>query len=162
MLSFFRCYGLETVSLRYFNVFGPRQDPTSQYSGVLAKFITSMLNGKAPAVFGDGSQSRDFTYVDNAVQANLLAVSAPANEVAGRVFNVANGQRVDLNQTIQVLKKLTGYAGDVKYGPERTGDIKHSLADISRARKHLGYDPKVAFEEGLRRTVEWYQSQANA
>jgi UDP-glucose 4-epimerase len=162
MLSFYRCYGLETVSLRYFNVFGPRQDPTSQYSGVLAKFITSMLNGSAPTVFGDGRQSRDFTYVDNAVQANLLAASAPANQVAGRVFNIANGQRVDLNETIQVLKKLTGYSGKVTYGAERAGDIKHSLADISRARKHLGYDPKVEFEEGLRRTVEWYRSQAKA
>jgi UDP-glucose 4-epimerase len=160
MLSFYRCYGLETVSLRYFNVFGPRQDPTSQYSGVLAKFISCMLKGTVPTVFGDGSQSRDFTYVDNAVQANLLAASAPAGEVAGRVFNVANGQRVDLNETIQVLRKLTGYTGEVNYAPERAGDIKHSLADISRARKHLGYEPKVAFAEGLLRTVEWYRSQA--
>src|SRR5579863_5471514 len=162
MLSFYRCYGLETVSLRYFNVFGPRQDPTSQYSGVLAKFINCMLNGTEPTVFGDGSQSRDFTYVDNAVQANLRAASAPASEVAGRVFNVANGHRVDLNETIQLLRKLTGYAGRVSYAAERGGDIKHSLADISRARKHFGYDPKVDFKEGLRRTVEWYRGQARA
>jgi UDP-glucose 4-epimerase len=159
MLSFYRCYGLETVCLRYFNVFGPRQDPTSQYSGVLAKFITCMLDGTVPTVFGDGSQSRDFTYVDNAVEANLLAARAPADEVAGRVFNVANGQRVDLNETIRILRKLTGYAGKVNYGSERGGDIKHSLADISCARKHLGYKPKVALEEGLQRTIEWYRSR---
>jgi len=160
MLSFYRCYGLETVCLRYFNIFGPRQDPTSQYSGVLAKFIPRMLRGEAPTVFGDGSQSRDFTYIDNAVKANMLAATAPAGEAAGRTFNVATGQRVDLNQTIEVLRKLTGYSGEVIYGPERSGDIKHSLADISRARKHLGYEPVAAFEEGLRRTVEWYRSQA--
>jgi len=162
MVSFYRCYGLETVCLRYFNVFGPRQDPTSQYSGVLAKFITCMLNGTTPTVFGDGSQSRDFTYVDNTVQANLLAATAPASEVAGRIFNAATGHRIDLNETIEVLRKLTGYKGDVNYGPERSGDIKHSHADISRARKHLRYDPKVNFEEGLRRTVEWYRSQGGA
>jgi UDP-glucose 4-epimerase len=160
MLSFYRCYGLETVSLRYFNVFGPRQDPTSQYSGVLAKFINGMLHGTAPTIFGDGSQSRDFTYVDNAVQANLLAASAPASEVAGRIFNVATGRRVDLRETVEILKKLTGYSGEVNYAAERAGDIKHSLADISRARRHLGYDPKVAFEEGLQRTVAWYRGGA--
>jgi UDP-glucose 4-epimerase len=159
MISFFRCYGLETVCLRYFNIFGPRQDPTSPYSGVLAKFITRMLHGETPTIFGDGSQSRDFTYIDNAVQANLLAAKAPASEVAGRVFNVATGQRVDLNETFQLLKKLTGYSGDVEYGPERAGDIKHSLADISKAARHFGYAPKVNFEEGLRRTVDWYRGQ---
>jgi nucleoside-diphosphate-sugar epimerase len=159
MISFFRCYGLETVCLRYFNIFGPRQDPTSPYSGVLAKFITRMLKGETPTVFGDGTQSRDFTYIDNAVQANLLAAKAPAGEVAGRVFNVATGQRVDLNETFQLLKKLTGYSGQVEHGPERAGDIKHSLADISRAAKHFGYAPKINFEEGLRRTVEWYRGQ---
>jgi UDP-glucose 4-epimerase len=159
MISFFRCYGLETVCLRYFNIFGPRQDPTSPYSGVLAKFITRMLKGETPTIFGDGSQSRDFTYIDNAVQANLLAAKAPAGEVAGKVFNVATGQRVDLNETFQLLKKLTGYSGEVEYGPERPGDIKHSLADISRAAKHLGYKPSVNFEEGLRRTVGWYREQ---
>src|SRR5712664_1680721 len=106
MTSFYRCYGLETVCLRYFNVFGPRQDPTSPYSGVLAKFITQMLKGEQPTILGDGKQSRDFTYVDNAVEANLLACKAAANEVAGRVFNVATGRRVDLNETFQILKKL--------------------------------------------------------
>ena len=162
MTSFYRCYGLETVCLRYFNIFGPRQDPTSPYSGVLAKFITQMLNGEQPTIFGDGTQSRDFTYVDNAVEANLLACKALASEVAGSVFNVAIGRRADLNEAFRLLKKLTGYSGDVKYGPERAGDVKHSLADISRAEKHLGYRPRVSFEEGLRRTIEWYRSQQKA
>jgi UDP-glucose 4-epimerase len=157
MTSFYRCYGLETVCLRYFNVFGPRQDPASPYSGVLARFITQMLAGEAPTIFGDGKQSRDFTYVDNVVESNLLACDQPRAEVAGRVFNVATGRRVDLYQTFQILKKLTGYSGDVKYGPEREGDVKHSLADISLAEKHLGYKPLVHFEEGLEKTVAWYR-----
>ena len=158
MTSFYRCYGLETVSLRYFNVFGPRQDPASPYSGVLAKFITQMLKGDEATIFGDGKQSRDFTYIDNVVEANLLACRAEAGEIAGKVINVATGRRTDLYQTFLILKKLIGYAGDVKYGPERAGDVKHSLADISRAEQFLGYKPKVDFEEGLSRTVEWYRS----
>ena len=159
MISFFRCYGLETVCLRYFNIFGPRQDPSSQYSGVLAKFTLQMLKGEQPTIFGDGTQSRDFTYIDNAVSANLLACKAPASEVAGKVFNCATGKRADLNETFQILKPLTGYKGEVKHAPERSGDIKHSLADLTRAEKHLGYKTQVEFEEGLRRTVEWYKSQ---
>ena len=159
MTSFWRCYGLETVSLRYFNIFGPRQDPNSPYSGVLARFITQMLRGEQPVILGDGQQSRDFTYVENVVNANLLACQAPASEVAGQMFNIAVGRRTDLNETFRVLKKLTGYPGEVKYGPERAGDVKHSLADLSRAEKHLGYKPTVDFEEGLRRTVEWYRGQ---
>jgi nucleoside-diphosphate-sugar epimerase len=159
MTSFFRCYGLETVSLRYFNIFGPRQDSASQYSGVLAKFITQMLAGEAPTILGDGTQSRDFTYIENVVSANLLACQAPAGEVAGQVFNVATGTRIDLNETFRVLKKLIGFNGEVKYGPERAGDVKHSLADLSRSKKHLGYQPVVNFEEGLKTTVEWYRSQ---
>src|SRR5579871_2201395 len=119
MTSFYRCYGLETVSLRYFNIFGPRQDPTSPYSGVLAKFITQMLNGEQPTIFGDGAQSRDFTYIQNAVDANLLAIKAPASQAAGQMFNVATGKRADLNQAFQLLKKIIGYNGEVKYGPER-------------------------------------------
>src|ERR1700751_3856304 len=162
MISFYRCYGLETVSLRYFNIFGPRQDPTSPYSGVLAKFITQMLRGEQPTIFGDGSQSRDFTYIDNAVSANLHAAQAPAAKVAGRVFNVATGTRVDLNQTFELLKKMTGYTGNVEYATEREGDIRHSLADITLATKALGYEPKVNFEEGLHRTVEWYRGQSKA
>jgi nucleoside-diphosphate-sugar epimerase len=159
MNSFYRCYGLETVSLRYFNIFGPRQDPISPYSGVLAKFITQMLDCEQPTIFGDGAQSRDFTYIQNAVDANLLAIKAPASQAAGQVFNVATGKRADLNQAFELLKKITGYAGEVKYAPARSGDVKHSLADLSRAEKHLGYKPAVDFEEGLRRTVDWYREQ---
>jgi nucleoside-diphosphate-sugar epimerase len=160
MTSFYRCYGLETVSLRYFNIFGPRQDPSSPYSGVLAKFSMQMLRGEQPTIFGDGETSRDFTFIDNAVSGNLLACAAPAAECAGRVFNCATGRRITLNQTFEALKKLTGYPGLVKYEPERSGDIKHSLADITLAQKHLGYKVLVNFEEGLRRTVEWYKTQA--
>jgi nucleoside-diphosphate-sugar epimerase len=159
MISFFRCYGLETVCLRYFNIFGPRQDPSSPYSGVLAKFSMQMLRGDQPTIFGDGETSRDFTYIDNAVSANLLACLAPAAECAGRVFNCATGQRTTLNETFQALKQLTGYKGNVNYEAERGGDIKHSLADISLAQKHLNYKVLVGFEDGLRRTVEWYKSQ---
>lgn len=162
MISFFRCYGLETVSLRYFNIFGPRQDPTSPYSGVLAKFITQMLAGEQPTVFGDGKQSRDFTFVENAVHANLLACTAPAENVAGKVFNVATGERFDLNQTFEILKKLIGFNGNLKYGPERAGDVKHSLADLTSARKFLGYEPQIMFEEGLNRTIQWYRGQPHA
>src|SRR3954447_16837827 len=159
MVSFFRCYGLETVCLRYFNIFGPRQDPSSPYSGVLAKFITQMLAGEQPTAFGDGKQSRDFTYIDNVVSANLLAMKAPASQAAGKVFNIATGTRVDLNETFELLKKITGYKGELKYGPARGGDVKHSLADISMAESGLGYRPTVDFEEGLRRTVEWYRGR---
>jgi nucleoside-diphosphate-sugar epimerase len=159
MISFYRCYGLETVCLRYFNIFGPRQDPSSAYSGVLAKFSMQMLRGEQPTILGDGETSRDFTYIDNAVSANLLACSAPAAECAGRVFNCATGQRSTLNETFKALKELTSYKGNVKYGPERSGDIKHSLADITKAQKRLGYKVLVNFEDGLRRTVEWYKSQ---
>jgi UDP-N-acetylglucosamine/UDP-N-acetyl-alpha-D-glucosaminouronate 4-epimerase len=162
MVSFYCCYGLETVSLRYFNIFGPRQDPSSPYSGVLAKFSMQMLRGEQPTIFGDGEASRDFTYIDNAVSANLLACSAPAAECAGRVFNCATGRRITLNETFEALKKLTGYAGTAKYAPERAGDIKHSLADVSLAQKHLGYRTLVNFEEGLRHTVEWYKTEAVA
>ncbi len=157
LTSFYRCYGLETVALRYFNIFGPRQDPTSPYSGVLAKFITQMLSGKQPTIFGDGEQSRDFTFIDNAVEANLLACKAPA-QVAGKVFNVATGRRVTLNETFKLLQPLTSYSGSPIYAAERGGDIKHSLADISLAEKHLGYVVKANFEEGLRRTVDWYRN----
>jgi nucleoside-diphosphate-sugar epimerase len=158
MISFYRCYGLETVALRYFNVFGPRQDPSSPYSGVLAKFITQMLNGNQPTIFGDGEQSRDFTYIDNVVEANLLACKSPASQVAGKMFNVATARRVTLNETFVALQKLTSYSGSPIYAAERGGDIKHSLADISSAEAHLDYKPKVSFEEGLRKTVDWYRS----
>lgn len=157
MVSFYRCYQLETVCLRYFNVFGPRQDPSSPYSGVLARFITLMLQGEQPTIFGDGEQSRDFTYIDNVVEGNLLACKAPASQVAGEVFNLATGRRVTLNETYNALQQLTSYTGRPKYGPARGGDVKHSLADISKASAALGYRPIVHFEEGLRHTVEWYR-----
>jgi len=159
MISFYRCYGLETVALRYFNIFGPHQDPSSPYSGVLAKFITLMLRGEQPAIYGDGEQSRDFTYIDNAVEANLLACTAPAAKAAGQVFNVATARRVTLNETFKILQGLTSYTGQPRYEAERGGDIKHSLADISKAEAGLAYKPKVDFEEGLRRTVDWYRGK---
>ena len=158
MAAFYRVYGLETVTLRYFNVFGPHQDPTSQYSGVLAIFISTMLRNQPPTIYGDGEQSRDFTYIDNVVSGNLLAASALASKVAGRVFNVATGRRVTLNETVQILRGLTSYAGEVPNGPERTGDVKHSLADITSAKSEFGYEPLIFFPEGLKKTVEWYCS----
>ena len=161
MRSFWQVYGLETVCLRYFNIFGPRQVPDSPYSGVMAKFTLLMLQGEQPTIFGDGEQGRDFTYVENAVSANLLALHAPAEKVAGRVFNVACGERHTLNETYEILVKLTGFSKPPIYGPIRTGDIQDSLADISAAREAFGYEPKVEFEEGLRRTVEWYKQQQN-
>ena len=153
--TFGRCYGLENVALRYFNIFGPRQDPGSPYSGVLAKFCTAFLEGTPPSVFGDGEQTRDFTYVENAVQANLLACEAP--NVSGKVFNVGVGGRVSLNEVLRELRKITGKALEANYEPAREGDIRDSQADISRAREFLGYEPQVSFEEGLARTFEWYR-----
>jgi len=158
MRSFTRVYGLETVALRYFNVFGPYQDPTSQYSGVLAIFCRRMLAGEEPVIYGDGEQSRDFTFIQNTVEGNLLAAAAPAEKVSGRVMNVATGYRISLNEVFGVLKEITGYMGTVKHEPERNGDIKHSLADISLAGELLGYSPTVSFREGLSRTVEWYRA----
>jgi UDP-N-acetylglucosamine/UDP-N-acetyl-alpha-D-glucosaminouronate 4-epimerase len=153
---FGRCYGLENVALRYFNVFGPRQDPGSPYSGVLAKFCTAYLEETQPVIFGDGEQTRDFTYVENAVQANLLACEAP--NVSGKVFNVGVGGRVSLNQVTEELAKLSGNTLEVRHEPPREGDIRDSQADITQARELLGYDPQVDFEEGIRRTFEWYRS----
>jgi len=153
--TFGRCYGIENVSLRYFNIFGPRQDPSSPYSGVLAKFCTAFLEDTQPVVFGDGEQTRDFTFVENAVQANLLACEA-AN-VSGRVFNVGVGARVSLNSVLSELTKITGKTLQAKYDPPRDGDIRDSQADISQAREFLGYDPQVSFEEGLARTFQWYR-----
>ena len=157
MRSFARVYGLETVVLRYFNVFGPHQDPTSHYSGVLAIFCRRMLAGQQPTIYGDGSQSRDFTYIDNVVYANLLAAAAPAEKVSGQTMNAATGMRITLNETFDILKDLTGYTGSPAYAPPRSGDIRDSLADISLAGELLGYQPQVDFREGLTRTVEWYR-----
>ena len=154
--TFGRCYGLENVCLRYFNIFGPRQDPTSQYSGVMAKFCSAFLEETEPVIYGDGTQSRDFTYVDNAVQANLLACEAPA--ASGRVFNVGTGDRINLNQVVEALGRISGKPMKPRYDPPRDGDIRDSQADISRARAVLGYEPTVALEEGLQRTFEWYRA----
>jgi UDP-glucose 4-epimerase len=159
MQSYWQCYGIETVSLRYFNIFGPRQVPDSPYSGIMAKFILQMMRGEQPVIFGDGEQGRDFTYVDNAVQANLLAAVTPAERVAGRVFNVATGERHTLNETYAELARLLGYPHAAVHGPVRAGDVRDSLADISAARAAFGYEPAVGFEEGLRRTVDWYRAE---
>lgn len=159
--TFGRCYGLENVCLRYFNIFGPKQDPSSPYSGVLAKFCTCFLEEAEPVIFGDGEQSRDFTFVENAVQANLLACEAP--NVSGRTFNVGTGGRFTLNQTVELLGKISGNTLQPKYEPPREGDIRDSQADITQARLCLGYDPPVHFEEGLARTFDWYRTtQAKA
>ncbi len=160
MRVFARVYGLETVVLRYFNVFGPYQDPTSHYSGVLAIFCRKMLAGEQPTIYGDGEQSRDFTYIDNVVHANLLAAAAPAEKVSGRMMNAATGTRITLNETFGILRELTGYAGEPKYVEGRAGDIRDSLADIGLADELLGYRPVVDFREGLKRTVEWYRAGA--
>ena len=151
---FQRCYGLEFVSLRYFNVFGPRQDPGSPYSGVLSLFNAALLNGTQPTVYGDGEQSRDFTYVGNAVEANLLACEA--KRAAGLAINIGTGSRYTLNQTLALLEKITGRPAKAKYGPPREGDIHDSQADISRAKDVLGYNPRFGFEEGLKNTWEWF------
>ncbi len=159
MRSYWQVYGLETVSLRYFNIFGPRQVPDSPYSGVMAKWTLQMMRGEQPVIFGNGEQGRDFTFVANAVSANLLAARAPAANVAGHVFNVACGERHTLNQTFQIMAEMLGFPQPPLYGPERTGDIQNSLADISAARAAFGYEPRINFEEGLRQTVEWYRSR---
>lgn len=161
MTAFARVYGLETVTLRYFNVFGPYQDPTSHYSGVLAIFCRMMLAGLQPTIYGDGEQSRDFTYIDNVVEANLLAAAAPAEKVSGRVMNAATGSSITLNEVFILLRELTGYRGKAAYAEPRSGDIRDSLADIRLAGELLGYKPKVDFREGLRRTVEWYRKGAD-
>jgi UDP-glucose 4-epimerase len=162
MRAFWRVYGLETVVLRYFNVFGPYQDPTSHYSGVLAVFCRKMLAGEQPTVFGDGEQSRDFTNIENVVGANLLAAAAPADKVAGQMMNVATGTRITLNETFDILCQLTGYSGKPAYAAPRSGDIRDSLADIRLAGELLGYAPTVDFREGLRRTVAWYRAGGGA
>jgi UDP-N-acetylglucosamine/UDP-N-acetyl-alpha-D-glucosaminouronate 4-epimerase len=152
---FTRVYNLVTVSLRYFNVFGPRQDPSSPYSGVISKFITALLNGEAPVIYGDGEQSRDFTYVANVVDANLRA--AESGEAAGHVINLGIGERITLNQLLAELQKIIGSNLTSRYNEPRAGDVRHSLAAISRAEDLLGYRPIVGLAEGLRRTVEWYK-----
>jgi nucleoside-diphosphate-sugar epimerase len=150
-------FGLETVVLRYFNVFGPRQDPMSQYAAVIPRFVTAALRGQAPVVYGDGNQSRDFCFIDNVVDANLRAAQRPS--ISGRVFNVACGVATDLNAVLGRLGELLGQPVQARYEPARPGDIKHSLADIGEARRLLGYTAGISFPEGLARTVSWYRQQ---
>ncbi|HVZ74031.1 MAG TPA: SDR family oxidoreductase [Polyangia bacterium] len=149
-------YGLETVCLRYFNVFGARQDPKSEYAAVIPRFATAALAGEGVTIFGDGTQSRDFCYIDNTVEANLLAAAAPADRVSGGVFNVACGEATTLNQVVELLGGIVGKKIPITYAPGRVGDVKHSLADVGEARARLGYKGAVTFVEGLRRTVDWY------
>jgi UDP-glucose 4-epimerase len=156
MQAFTACYGLETVALRYFNVFGPRQDPTSQYSAVIPKFITAMLHGESPTIYGDGTQTRDFTFVLNNVLANVAAAQAP--DVAGGVFNIACGTSFSLLDLVREINSILGTSIEPVFAPPRAGDVRHSLADISAARAALGYDVVVDFHEGLRRTIEWYKT----
>ena len=152
---FSRVYGLETVALRYFNVFGPRQDPGSQYSGVISRFIDASLNGKQPTIYGDGEQSRDFTYISNVVDANLRA--AESDSAVGQVINIANGERVTINEVFEMVKKLSGNPNaQAEYAPARAGDVRDSLADLSLARSLLAYSPQVGLEEGLRLTIDWW------
>ena len=153
--TFGRCYGLENVSLRYFNIFGPRQDPDSPYAGVLSRFATAALDDTQPVIYGDGEQTRDFTYVENAVQANLLACEAPSG--SGKVYNIGTGFSISLNQALNLLRDISGKKIEAKYEPPRDGDIRDSLADIQKAKEELGYEPAIRFEEGLRRTFEWYR-----
>ena len=155
---FHHLYGLETVALRYFNVFGPRQDPTSDYAAVIPLFVSLMSQGQAPTINGDGTQSRDFTYIDNVVQANLLACEAPG--VGGEVFNVACGRRYTLLDLVAALNSILGSNLEPTFGPRRAGDVMHSLADIEKARRMLGYEPSTSFEEGLERTVTWGRARA--
>jgi len=154
---FTRVYGLETVSLRYFNVFGPRQDPSSTYSGVVSRFISDLLGGKRPVIYGDGEQSRDFTYIENVVDANLKA--AETSGAIGQVINIANGKRITLNQLLHELKSLTNKPDvSADYREPRAGDVKHSLADITRARELLGFEPRVDLRVGLEFTISWWQN----
>ncbi|MBI5788164.1 MAG: SDR family oxidoreductase [Candidatus Schekmanbacteria bacterium] len=155
--NFHHLYGLPVVCLRYFNVFGPRQDPTSQYAAVIPKFIRALLQNESPSIYGDGEQSRDFTYVDNVVEANLLAAIMPG--AVGQIFNIGCGERTSLNQLLEILQNLTGNHCKANYTDPRPGDVKHSLADISRAESLLGFKPKIKLEEGLARTVKYWQGK---
>ena len=153
---FTRVYGLETVSLRYFNVFGPRQDPTSQYSGVISRFMSALMTGEQPVIYGDGEHSRDFTYISNVVEANLRA--AESAEAAGEIINIANGHRTTLNELLEAMKAVTGKPNvTARHEAPRAGDVRDSLADLTRARALLGYEPRVSLEEGLKRTFDWWQ-----
>jgi nucleoside-diphosphate-sugar epimerase len=157
--AFSHVYGLETVSLRYFNVFGPRQDPGSQYSGVISRFMSALLNGEQAVIYGDGEQSRDFTYVENVVRANMLA--AESATAVGAVINIANGKRITLNQLFEIMKETTGNSdATVQYLPTRAGDVRDSLADLTVARTLLDYEPQIDLKEGLQKTLAWWQNPA--
>jgi UDP-glucose 4-epimerase len=158
--SFAECYGLDATSLRFFNVYGPRQDPSSPYSGVLSVFIRCLLERTSPAIYGDGEQTRDFTYVEDVVDLILKASTAPAT--AGKMFNAGNGGRYSLNEVWQVLQEIEGVSISANYGPARAGDVRHSQADTQAAMKYLGHTPRFTLEEGLRRTLEWYRQQQSA
>jgi UDP-N-acetylglucosamine/UDP-N-acetyl-alpha-D-glucosaminouronate 4-epimerase len=156
---FTRVYGLETVSLRYFNVFGPRQDPTSQYSGVISRFMSALMTGEQPVIYGDGEHSRDFTYISNVIDANLRAAESAA--AVGEVINIANGHRTTLNELLETMKAVTGQSHvTARYEPPRAGDVRDSLADLTRARSLLGYEPRVSLDEGLRVTFDWWQKNS--
>jgi len=159
MQIYAHAYGVETVCLRYFNVFGARQDPQSEYAAEIPKFITAALAGRTPRIFGDGTQSRDFCHIDNVIEANFKAATANAAAVSGRVFNIGCGQATDLNQSVALIGDILGRKIEPTHEPERAGDIKHSYADISAAKRQLGYTASVSFAEGLRRTIDWYRSQ---
>lgn len=160
--AFANSYDLETVRIRYFNVFGPRQDPNSPYSAVIPLFTSALLEGRRPMIFGDGLQSRDFTFVDNVVQANILASQAPADKVSGNVYNVACGSSLNLIDLLKFICNQLDKPYDPDFQPARTGDVKHSWADISAAQRDLGYEPVVEIEEGLRRTIDWYAGSAKS
>ena len=152
------CFGLETISLRYFNVYGPRQDPSSPYSGVLSVFMTAILNRRAPTIYGDGEQSRDFTFVEDVVALNVKAAEA-SSQFCGQTYNGGNGGRVTLNQAWELLQRIEGVDIPAQYGPPREGDVRDSQADTVRAGRDLGHDPRFTFEEGLRTTLEWYRGE---
>jgi len=160
MQVYARAFGLETVCLRYFNVFGPRQDPKSEYAAVIPKFITVALSGKQPRIFGDGKQSRDFCHIDNVVEANFAAAAADAARASGGVFNVGCGESIDLNRVVALIGDILGKKLEAIHEPERAGDIKHSWGDVSAARAALGFKASVSFTEGLRKTIEWYKSKS--
>lgn len=151
---FAKCYGLQTLSIRYFNVFGPRQDPTSQYAAAIPAFVAAILRGEPPTIFGDGEQTRDFTFIENVIRANLLAADAP--ETHGEVVNVATGEHITVNAVIKEINALLGKNVKPNHVDERPGDIKHSWADIERAKRVIGYEPVVTFADGLRRAIDWY------
>jgi UDP-glucose 4-epimerase len=160
MQVYARAFGLETVCLRYFNVFGPRQDPKSEYAAVIPKFVTAALAGKQPRIFGDGKQSRDFCHIDNVIEANFAAATADARRVSGGVFNIGCGEAIDLNRVVAILGDILGRKIEAIYEPERAGDIKHSWGDVGAARAALGFRASVSFTDGLRRTTEWYKSKS--